>query len=89
MLSAVGGDGFSAVYDGAGGGGRISVCYGDFITDTTPEHRLIVSEVPPAGFEGTTSVLPGAGYVHADCAEPGTVRFVKVLYPKGVFFFSF
>lgn len=72
---------------GGGGGGRIAVWYGDLKTETTPPHRIIVSETPPETFQGSTSVLGGPGYYEA--GEDGTVRFIQVLYPQGSFFSSF
>lgn len=82
-------DGGNATTGGGGGGGRIAIWRGDRFTESTPSHRILVSETPPSGFTGSTSVLAGAGYVHEDSSENGTVRFIQVLYPQGTFFFSF
>ncbi len=69
---------------GDGGGGRVAVWYGAPYTDMTPQHLLVVSETAPLSFVGPApSVTAGSISTATPPAEPGTIRFVRVLYPLG------
>lgn len=88
VIQADGGLADQARTEGAsGGGGRVAVWSGYPYAEHTPPHRITITETPPLWFTGTVSASGGVGTGRD--GEDGTIRFIHVLSPSGVFFSSF